>query len=119
MVGLVSRVHIFAKPAEKARMASCFSDVLGCGPPQALSVPGHEHPILAWEFPEGRSLSVEFTSDALDADGARHGAWLEFQAAEPETVKGKLREAGLSQIEYIGNEYFVIPGGQVIRVASA
>src|SRR5258708_26250014 len=60
------RAHIFARPDVKEKLTWCFSAVLGCGAPQSLNAPGLFEPILAFRFPSGRPLSVEFTEDALD-----------------------------------------------------
>ncbi|HTE86600.1 MAG TPA: hypothetical protein VK821_17910 [Dehalococcoidia bacterium] len=96
-----------------------MKDVLGCDGPISLKAPGLSEPILAWNFPNGGSLSAEFTDDALDEPQARRGCWLEIKAADPAVITKKLREAGLPEVTYLGNDYFVLPGGQVVRVAPA
>lgn len=116
MTALSNRVHMFARPGVKESLVRCFSTALGCGAPVTLEVPGLAEPILAWNFPNGGSLSVEFTPDALDEEQARRGAWLEIKTEDPDAVKERIREAGLATVTYLGNEYFVLPGGQVIRV---
>jgi hypothetical protein len=76
-------------------------------------------PILAFRFPGGGSLSVEFTEDALDEPQARHGAWLEVSVDDPAALKQRVLEAGLPQVKYgpTGRFYFVVPGGQVVGIA--
>ena len=120
MVSLGSRVHIFARPRVKHALVECFSRVLGCGDPGALDVPGLEQPILAWNFPGGGSLSVEFSDNAPEERDPRRGAWIELRAEDPIGLSSRLGSAGLAQINYLGNDnYFVLPGGQVLRVEAA
>ncbi len=119
MTSLTSRVHIFAQPNTRTRLADFFTDVLGC---QALSleVPGSPYPILVFTFANGASLSVEFTRDAPDERQVNRGAWLELAADDQERLKQKIGEAGLARVTYLGGEdfYFVAPGGQVMPIVS-
>lgn len=69
---------------------------------------------MAFRFPNGASVSVEFTADALDEEHAARGAWLEVQTDDPTTLEGKVRAAGLPLVDYVtGRFYFQAPGGQV------
>jgi hypothetical protein len=115
-----NRTHIFALPSVKEKLTWCFSTVLGCGNPAVLNAPGLSEPILAWKFPGGGSLSVEFTGDALDEHQAQRGAWLEIWAADPIALKKTILDAGLPQVHYgpTNTFYFAAPGGQVIGVVS-
>ncbi len=116
-----NRVHIFASPRIKERLIWCLSAVVGCGAPVSLNAPGLSEPILAFRFPEGGSLSVEFTEDALDEQHVRRGAWLEIWSADPAALKKKILDAGLIQVSYPATNtfYFVAPGGQVFGIVSA
>jgi hypothetical protein len=116
-----NRAHIFARPRVKERLIWCFSTVLGCGAPVALNASGLSEPILAFRFPNGGSLSIEFTADALDEQQVRRGAWLEIWSNDPAALKEKILEAGLSQVSYPATNtfYFVAPGGQVFGIVSA
>src|ERR1700738_4808816 len=118
MIALVNRAHILARPHVKEQLESCFTTVLGCGAPARLDVPGLPEPILAFRFPGGGSLSVEFTEDALDEPQARLGAWLEVSVDDPEALKKNVLEAGWPQVKYspTGRFYFVVPGGQVLGI---
>lgn len=115
------RAHIFARPNVKEKLMWCFSVVLGCGAPTSLNAPGLPEPILAFRFPSGGSLSVEFTEDALDEKNAHRGAWLEVRSNDPAALKKKVLDAGLSQVQYSATNtfYFVVPGGQVLGIVSA
>jgi hypothetical protein len=115
-----NRGHIFARPSAKEKMIWCFSTVLGCGDPAVLKVPALAEPILAWRFPGGGSLSVEFTEKALDESRARYGAWMEIQTANPDALKKKILDAGLTQVHYpvTNTFYFMVPGGQVLGIVS-
>ncbi len=121
MIALGNRAHILAHPDVKERLKWCFTTVLGCGPAASLDVPGLPEPILAFRFPNGGSLSVEFNEDALDEQQARRGAWLEVRVDDPSALKQKILGAGLPQVEYIATNtfYFVVPGGQVLGIVSS
>ena len=115
-----NRTHIFAHPSVKEKLTWCFTTVLGCGMPVSLNAPGLSEPILAWKFPGGGSLSVEFTEDALDEPQARRGTWLEIWSGDPATLRKTILDAGLTQVHYgpTNTFYFVVPGGQVLGVVS-
>jgi hypothetical protein len=115
-----NRTHIFARPAVKEKLTWCFSTLLGCGTPMSLNAPGLAEPILAWRFPGGGALSVEFTENALDEAHMRHGAWLELWSNNPAALKTKILEAGLPQVHYPATNtfYFAAPGGQVLGIVS-
>lgn len=121
MIALGNRAHILAHPTVKERLTWCFTTVLGCEAPKRLDVSGLPEPILAFRFPNGGSVSVEFTKEALDEQHARRGAWLEVRDHDPAALKQKVLEAGLSQVEYIATNtfYFAIPGGQILGIVSA
>jgi hypothetical protein len=119
MIALTNRAHMLARPHVKEQLESCFTTVLGCAAPLRMDVPGLPEPILAFRFPGGGSVSVEFTEDALDEQHARHGAWLEVSVDDAAALKQKVLDAGLPQVKYgpAGRFYFVIPGGQVMGIA--
>ena len=119
MIALANRVHLYARPRVKDELVRVFEDSLRCGAALSTNAPGLAEPILAWNFPGGGSLSVEFTAEALDERQARHGAWLELLAEDPSAITSSLEKAGLTKIEYLGRQYFVLPGGQVVRIAPA
>jgi len=72
-------------------------------------------------FPNGRSLSVEFTEEALEERQARRGAWLEMEANDPSALKKRILDDGLPAVKYLGNDhfYFAAPRGQVLRIVPA
>ena len=119
MNALTNRAHILARPGVKEKLTWCFSTVLGCGAPVSLAAPGKPEPILAFRFPTGGSVSVEFTEEALDEMQARRGAWLEVKSDDPEALKKRILEAGLPELHYWAtkNFYFEAPGGQVFGVS--
>ncbi|TMD15443.1 MAG: hypothetical protein E6I96_07040 [Chloroflexi bacterium] len=119
MIALANRVHLYAHPRVKDELVRVFEDSLGCAAALSTNAPGLAEPILAWNFPRGGSLSVEFTAEALDERQARHGAWLEFLAEDPRAITSRLEMVGLTTVEYLGRQYFVLPGGQVVRIAPA
>ncbi|MDR3700701.1 MAG: twin-arginine translocation signal domain-containing protein [Candidatus Sulfopaludibacter sp.] len=116
-----NRAHLFAHPKVKEKLTWCFTEILGCGAPVSLHAPGLAEPILAFRFPGGGSLSIEFTLDALDEAQVRRGAWLEIRAANPPALKKKILDAGLPEVRYPATTtfYFAAPGGQVFGVAGA
>ena len=120
MIALNNRVHIFASPDVKEKLIEFFTDILGCGPAISLDAPGLATPVLAFTFSNGASLSVEFTEDALNKKQAERGAYFELIVDDAPSLKEKILQAGLSRMEYMGNDffYFQAPGGQVMRILS-
>ena len=116
---LGNRAHFLAKPEFREALVACFSQVLGCGAPMVLPTRDPAGPILAFKFPGGGSVSVQFTADALDETLARRGAWLELKCRDPAALAAAVLKAGLPQIHYPPTTtfYFAAPGGQVFGVA--
>jgi len=116
-----NRAHLIAHPSVKEKLVWCFSTVLGCGAPLSLTAAGMAEPILAFRFPGGGSLSVEFGADALGEKSARCGAWLEIRASDPAAMKERILKAGLPQVAHPASNtfYFEVPGGQVIGLVAA
>jgi hypothetical protein len=113
-----NRAHLFVHPQHKDKLTWCFTTILGAREPMSLPVPGLAEPMLAFSFPGGGSVSVEFTKDALDEQRARFGAWLEVRTPEPQALRDKILAAGLPQVHYpyTTTFYFAAPGGQVIGI---
>jgi hypothetical protein len=120
-VAFGDRAHIAAHPAVKEKLTWCFATVVGCGAPAILKVPAMSEPILAFRFPGGGSLSVEFTENALEEQLVRRGAWLEIRSTDPAALKEKILAAGLAQVRHPASNtfYFAAPGGQVFGVVPA
>lgn len=118
MISLSNSVHIYARPESREKLVWCFTTILGCEAVTSSDAPGLPAPILAFRFPNGGALSVEFTEDALDERQARRGAWLEVKSDDPAALQRKVVEAGLPQVKHPANDhfYFVAPGGQVMRI---
>jgi hypothetical protein len=57
-------------------------------------------PMLVVRFPDGGSLSIEFTDQASDDDHPRLGAWLELRVEDPAAVMRAAVDAGLPQVEH-------------------
>src|SRR5437773_12187110 len=83
MIGLSNNVHVFAKPHRREAMRNLFEDLLQCGPVVTIEHPGMAEPMLIVHFPQGGSLSIEFTPDASDSEEPRLATWLELRALEP------------------------------------
>jgi hypothetical protein len=118
---LVNRAHFLARPEFREALVACFSQVLGCGGPMVLPTKDPAGPILAFKFPGGGSVSVQFTAEALDETSARRGAWLELKCDNPPALEAAVLKAGLPQVHYPATTtfYFAAPGGQVFGVARA
>jgi len=115
MIGMTNRVHTFARLENKEKLTSFFTDIFGC---ELVALPGS---MLVFVFPNGASLSVEFTGDALDGKQPWRGAWLEVKTEDPSALKKKVLAAGLSQVKHpISNRfYFQAPGGQIWGIVEA
>lgn len=124
MTALSNRVHMFARPNVKDQLMTFFTVVLGCElafSSDSANAPGQTAPILAFVFPGGGVLSVDFTEDALDEEHARRGLWIELQAEDAPALQRRVLAAGLPRVSYPGNDhfYFAAPGGQVMRIVAA
>jgi len=109
MIALTNRVHLFAHPDVQDALSTFFTDILEC---EAAAIPGTL--IVAFRFANDTSVSVEFTPDALDAEQARRGAWLEVTTDDPAALQHNVLAAGLPRVDYpTGRFYFQAPGGQV------
>jgi hypothetical protein len=111
--------HFLARPEFRDALVTCFSEVLGCGAPMTLPNRDPAGPVLAFKFPGGGSVSVQFTAEALDETLARRGAWLDLKCRDPAALEAAVLKAGLPQIHYPATTtfYFAAPGGQVFGVA--
>ena len=120
MIVLSNRVHLFARPTSREKLMEFFTTILGREVLVSSDAAGMPTPVIAVEFPNGASLSVEFSEDALDERQARLGAWLELRTDDAPALKKKILEADLPRVEYFGNDYFYFqaPGGQVLRIVS-
>src|SRR2546425_13036470 len=87
MIGMMNRVHTFARLENEEKLTRFFTDILDC---ELVALPGS---VLAFRFPNGASLSVEFTEDALDEKQAWRGAWLEARTEDPSDLKKKVLAA--------------------------
>lgn len=117
MTALGSNAHLFAKPYRREELRSCFETALGV-PVATVAFPGIAEPMLVVRFPDGGSLSVEFTDQAQDDDRPRFGAWLELRAEDPAAVLRAVLAAGLTEVKHPGHpHYFMLPGGQVFTIA--
>jgi len=113
-----SNAHIFAQPRRREDLRWCFETALGCGPVATVEYPGIAEPMLVVRFPDGGSLSIEFTDQAPDDEQPRLGAWLELRAKDPGAVMRAALDAGLPQVNHPGHQYyFMAPGGQVFTIA--
>jgi hypothetical protein len=118
-IGLTNRAHFLARPEHRDALLRCFSEVLGCGAPMTLPAREGVGPAVAFRFPGGGAVSVEFTPDALSERQARRGAWLELKPADPDALEAAVKAAGLPLIAYPATTtfYFAVPGGQVFGIA--
>jgi hypothetical protein len=118
-LAMTNRSHFLARPQYRDALVRCFSETLGCGAPMTLPGRAGVGPIVAFRFPGGGAVSVEFTPDALDEAQARRGAWLELRPADPDALEAAVKAAGLPQLTYAATTtfYFAVPGGQVFGIA--
>jgi len=117
MIAVGTNAHLFAQPRRREELRRCFQDVLGV-PVADVDYPGVPGRMLLVRFPDGGSLSVEFSDDAPDDDGPRLGTWLELRADDPAALVEQARAAGLPDVRHGGHpHYLAVPGGQVFAVA--
>lgn len=60
-------------------------------------------------------------ADALTPEQARKGAWLELFVDDPASLREPLGALGAERFDYTdkGNDYYALPGGQVVRLSRA
>jgi hypothetical protein len=122
MIALSNSIHIYARPDSKEKLLEFFTSILGL---EARTVPpyvvGSPEPMCAFAFSNGASLSVEFTEDALDAQQAQRGAWLELRTDDAMELQQKVLAFGLKRVVHPYTPFFYIqaPGGQVFRIVSS
>jgi hypothetical protein len=119
-VALGSRAHLTVQSQFKSPFVEFFSSTLGCGPPAELRSAALSEPILAFRFPGGGSLSVEFSPDAPDDRQLRRGAWLELRTDNVGDTISRVLAAGAPQVIYAATStfYFAAPGGQVFGIVA-
>lgn len=96
MTALGANAHIFARPHRREDLRRCFEATLGCGPVATVEHPGIAEPMLVVRFPDGGSLSIEFTDQAPDDEQPRLGAWLELRAVDPAALMRAALDVGIS-----------------------
>jgi hypothetical protein len=99
MTALGSNARIFARSHRREDLRWCFETALGCGPVATVTYPGIAEPMLVVRFPDGGSLSIEFTDQAPDDDHPRLRAWLELRAEDPAAVMRAALGAGLPEVK--------------------
>jgi hypothetical protein len=87
MLALSDRAHLFVRPSHQEALTRCLATVLGGGAPLRLDAPGLEEPVLAFELPDGGSVSVEFTEDTPDEPDGGRRAWLEVRSDDPSGLR--------------------------------
>lgn len=65
-----------------------------------MTVPGISESLVLFEFPNGGSLSTEFTADALDDAHARRSAWLELPAHDAPALHKRILQAGVARVQH-------------------
>jgi hypothetical protein len=118
MLALSNSVHLYARPDTKERFWEFFTSILGLKAVVSSNAVGSLEPIYAFPFPNGASLSVEFTEDALSDQQARWGAWLELRTDDAVGLQQKALAFGLERVVHPFTPFFYVqaPGGQVFRI---
>jgi hypothetical protein len=67
------------------------------------------------------SISIDFIDDALDAEQARRGAWLELRSADASAIQRPVLDAGFECVHCDATRafYFAAPAGQVFSITQA
>lgn len=120
MIALSNSIHLYARPETREQLLEFFTRILGLEAVESSDAVGSPQPIYAFKFANGASLSVEFTTDALDDQQAQRGAWLELRTDDAVGLQQKVLAAGLPRLVHPYTPFFYIqaPGGQVFRIVS-
>lgn len=119
MIALSNTIHLYARPNTREPLLAFFTDVLGLEVHEVTKAYLHSpEPMYAVTFANGASLSVEFTEDALSAEQAERGAWLELSTDDASSLQRKALEAGLKRVVHPKTPFFYVqaPGGQVFGI---
>lgn len=101
------------RPESRAIIRRMFVEVLGAkaaSPSPKLDL---------YTLADGCNVGVFEDADALDAAGARKGAWLELLVADPNETAKALEDAGVTRVEYMDKDhpYLQAGAGPVFRLA--
>jgi hypothetical protein len=98
------------------QVRSFYLDVLACS-----TIPSPAPDLDLFLFPDSFVLGVFYCDPGgvLSEEDHRKAAWLEIKADDVETVKQRLIEFGVKEVDYSDKTrfYFQAPGGQVFRLA--
>lgn len=114
MTRLGPNLKITTHAAHRGRIREILQELLGL----ALTVRG-DFDIFALGEGSIGYFFVEAPADALTPEEARKGAWLELLVDDPVATGDALVARGVESFVYQGTtrDYFVLPGGQVFRLA--
>lgn len=115
IASLAARVHLLARPAVREELVRFYRETLQCSTREIE--PASRLPMALVTFPDGSSMSVEFSEDSPENI---QGTWLEFRTSEPARLQERLHEAGTPSFRHppSPHTYFRAPGGQVFRIVS-
>jgi hypothetical protein len=121
MLALSNSIHFYARPGAKEQLLEFFTDVLGLEAVASSVVVDLPEAMYAFLFPNGASLSVEFTEDALSDEQAARGAWLELRTDDAAGLQRKAQAFGLKRVVHPHTPFFYIqaPGGQIFRIVES
>ncbi len=115
VIGNHLKMHLARGLRERARQF--YVDILGC---KALE----QHPYAdldLYEFEDGFVVGLFFVEDenVLSEEDQLKAAWMEIKTTDPVSLERRLRQFGVTQVEFANTSrfYFQAPGGQVFRVA--
>jgi hypothetical protein len=114
-VSLGENSKLTALPSERDRVRKFYREVLGC------AQTGESERLDVFEVGENFNLGVLYDDAALSLADRMKSIWLELRADDPESMKLKILDFGIGEIDYFDKAhfYFQAPGGQVYRLIGA
>ena len=112
MVHFGNHLKMVVRREERETLRAFYQGLLGCG--LASSAPNLD----LFQFSNGFMLAVHYDDQCLSQDQSIKATWLELKTNAPGSLKKKLLDRGVVEVEYFDKEhfYFQSPGGQVYRM---
>jgi catechol 2,3-dioxygenase-like lactoylglutathione lyase family enzyme len=114
-VSLGENSKLVVNPSERDQIRKFYQDVLGC------PVTKESERIDIFKIGSTFYLGVMYGDSALSKEDYLKSIWLELRTENPDELKNKILDFGITEIEYWDKEhfYFQAPGGQVFRLTDS
>jgi catechol 2,3-dioxygenase-like lactoylglutathione lyase family enzyme len=111
-VSIGNHSKIVARHSDQERIRAFYQGVLGC------TLTKESKDVDYIRFHQGFFLAVLYQEAVATQEALMQSIWLELRSDEPERLRKRIVEFGVTEIPMPGAEhlYFQAPGGQVFRL---